>query len=107
VCGNVGCGRYGRAHAVSHYTASAHVYALELETQRVWDYAGDGYVHRLIQNRADGKLVELPSAGADGEDGGGKGPSKKDALSAEKIEAIGMECVERAPRVQATKLTPP
>jgi BRCA1-associated protein len=26
-----------------------HLYALELETQRVWDYAGDGYVHRLIQ----------------------------------------------------------
>jgi len=33
---------------------------LELETQRVWDYVGDNYVHRLIQNKADGKLVELP-----------------------------------------------
>ena len=38
------------------------MYALELETQRVWDYAGDGYVHRLIQNTIDGKLVELPGA---------------------------------------------
>jgi BRCA1-associated protein len=98
VCGNVGCGRYGRAHAHAHFAASAHVYALELETQRVWDYAGDGYVHRLIRNRADGKLVELPSASMGAADGGGdgRGPSAKDALGAEKIEAIGIECVPAA-----------
>lgn len=35
---------------------------MELDTQRVWDYKGDNYVHRLIQSRTDGKLVELPSA---------------------------------------------
>ena len=35
---------------------------MDLSTQHVWDYAGDGYVHRLIQNKTDGKLVELPSA---------------------------------------------
>lgn len=94
ICGNIGCGRYGRAHAQAHYERTTHLYALELETQRVWDYAGDGYVHRLIQNKADGKLVELPSAassmGGRGEGGGG-GPSTADALSAEKIEAIGIE----------------
>ena len=60
----------------------------------MWDYAGDGYVHRLIQNKADGKLVELPSAassmGVTPRDGG-LGPSQADALSAEKIEAIGIE----------------
>jgi BRCA1-associated protein len=33
---------------------------MELQSQRVWDYVGDGYVHRLIQNARDGKLVELP-----------------------------------------------
>ncbi|EMD41048.1 hypothetical protein CERSUDRAFT_121627 [Gelatoporia subvermispora B] len=95
VCGNIGCGRYGRAHAHAHYTQTTHLYALELETQRVWDYAGDGYVHRLIQNKADGKLVELPSAataaGSRGDGGSGAGPSAADALSAEKIEAIGIE----------------
>jgi BRCA1-associated protein len=67
---------------------------LELETQRVWDYAGDGYVHRLIQNKADGKLVELPSAAASIDTvprESGLGPSQADALSAEKIEAIGIE----------------
>ncbi|TFK74931.1 BRCA1-associated protein [Pluteus cervinus] len=94
ICGNIGCGRYGRAHAHAHYQSTAHLYALELETQRVWDYAGDGYVHRLIQNKADGKLVELPSAasstsGAPRDDG--LGPTQADALTAEKIEAIGIE----------------
>ena len=95
ICGNIGCGRYRRAHAQAHYERTTHLYALELETQRVWDYAGDGYVHRLIQNKADGKLVELPSAsamtmGASGRSDGG-GPSAADALNAEKIEAIGIE----------------
>ncbi|KIY62383.1 BRCA1-associated protein [Cylindrobasidium torrendii FP15055 ss-10] len=95
ICGNIGCGRYGRAHAQEHYQHTTHLYALELETQRVWDYAGDGYVHRLIQNKADGKLVELPSAsasmGATGTRSVGLGPGPSDALSAEKIEAIGIE----------------
>lgn len=94
ICGNLGCGRYRHAHAQAHYQATTHLYALELETQRVWDYAGDGYVHRLIQNKADGKLVELPSAAASvptGSRGDGGGPSAADALSAEKIEAIGIE----------------
>lgn len=94
ICGNIGCGRYGRAHAYAHYEHTTHLYALELETQRVWDYAGDGYVHRLIQNKADGKLVELPSAssmGTNPRNGDAPGPSHADALSAEKIEAIGIE----------------
>lgn len=94
ICGNVGCGRYGQAHAQAHYQATTHLYALELETQRVWDYAGDGYVHRLIQNKSDGKLVELPSAASSINTTareGGLGPSQADALTAEKIEAIGIE----------------
>ena len=62
ICASVGCGRYKAGHAHRHFQETGHLYSLELETQRVWDYAGDGYVHRLIQNKADGKLVELPSA---------------------------------------------
>ncbi|KAH7105889.1 hypothetical protein BKA62DRAFT_688285 [Auriculariales sp. MPI-PUGE-AT-0066] len=92
ICGNVGCGRYGRGHAQAHFNLTTHLYALELETQRVWDYAGDGYVHRLIQNRADGKVVELPSAvslAAATPGQGGPGPA--DAHAADKIEAIGIE----------------
>ncbi|KZF19220.1 zf-UBP-domain-containing protein, partial [Xylona heveae TC161] len=62
ICGNVGCGRYDEAHAFAHYTATSHSYAMDLVTQRVWDYAGDGYVHRLIHNTPDGKFVDLHSS---------------------------------------------
>lgn len=51
-------------------------------------------MHRLIQNKADGKLVELPSAASSmgtSPRESGLGPSQADALSAEKIEAIGIE----------------
>lgn len=37
---------------------------MDLNTQRIWDYARDGYVHRIAQNKIDGKLVELPSTPA-------------------------------------------
>ena len=61
VCGHVGCGRYtGCGSGLHHNEATGHNFALELSTQRVWDYSGDNYVHRLIQNKVDGKLVELP-----------------------------------------------
>lgn len=60
ICGHIGCGRYQEAHAYDHYMDTNHLYALEIETQRVWDYLGDGYVHKLIQNTIDGAIVELP-----------------------------------------------
>ncbi|KAL8502014.1 hypothetical protein ACS0TY_021224 [Phlomoides rotata] len=59
ICGFVGCGRYKEGHAINHWEETEHCYSIELETQRVWDYAGDNYVHRLIQSKTDGKLVEL------------------------------------------------
>jgi BRCA1-associated protein len=62
ICGNTGCGRYDSAHAFAHYDATSHTYAMDVVTQHVWDYAGDGYVHRLIQNKADGKLVDMPAS---------------------------------------------
>ena len=46
-------------HARDHYNETLHAYALNTETQHVWDFAGQGYVHRLIQNIDDGKLVEV------------------------------------------------
>ncbi|KAF1799722.1 hypothetical protein V8B55DRAFT_1540964 [Mucor lusitanicus] len=81
ICGNIGCGRYENAHAYEHYRQTDHLYSLEIETQRVWDYAGDGYVHRLIQNAVDGKLVELPSTTED----------SNVSASQEKLEAISLE----------------
>lgn len=59
ICGFIGCGRYKEGHAISHWRETQHCYSLDLHTQRVWDYVGDGYVHRLIQSKTDGKLVEL------------------------------------------------
>lgn len=67
ICGHIGCGRYDQAHAYDHYIATSHCYAMDIDSQRVWDYASDGYVHRLLQNQADGKLVELPGASSSGQ----------------------------------------
>ncbi|CAG8621354.1 2343_t:CDS:2 [Paraglomus brasilianum] len=52
LCGNIGCGRCQEKHAYSRYEQTSHLY---------WkhSYAGDGYVHRLIQNKSDRKLVKL------------------------------------------------
>lgn len=61
ICGNIGCGRYAAGHAQLHFDSTKHNYAMEVETQRVWDYMGDNYVHRLVQNKTDGKLVEIPN----------------------------------------------
>ncbi|EXX79614.1 Etp1p [Rhizophagus irregularis DAOM 197198w] len=87
VCGNIGCGRYQEAHAYHHYKETFHLYALELETQRVWDYAGDGYVHRLIQNKTDGKLVELPSPDTQPQ----LQQPRNDQVNQDKLDAIGLE----------------
>ncbi|KAL7461556.1 hypothetical protein ACHAXS_001975 [Conticribra weissflogii] len=47
-----------KGHAMQHYEETLHAYALDTETQHVWDFAGGGYVHRLLQNADDGKIVE-------------------------------------------------
>ncbi|XP_060532914.1 BRCA1-associated protein [Cylas formicarius] len=65
ICGHVGCGRYLGGHAASHYRESGHCYALQLGSHRVWDYKGDNFVHRLLQNKGDGKLVEGPPSEAE------------------------------------------
>ncbi|CAB9503908.1 RING finger protein ETP1 [Seminavis robusta] len=48
-----------QSHARKHYDDTLHAYALDTDTQHVWDFAGQGYVHRLLQNKEDGKLVEV------------------------------------------------
>lgn len=97
ICGNVGCGRYKGGHAKEHWKETAHCYALEIETQHVWDYASDLWVHRLIQTKGDGKLVELPSNSRsyheDNEtqqnQNGGEGAVEM--VPRAKLEGIGME----------------
>eukprot|EP01134_Creolimax_fragrantissima_P003735 CFRG3735T1 len=62
ICGHVGCGRYLDKHSYLHFSETQHTYAMELQTQRVWDYVADNYVHRLIQSTSDGKPVEVGTA---------------------------------------------
>jgi len=46
ICGLIGCSRYHNKHSQSHFLDTKHAFALELETQRVWDYISDNYVHK-------------------------------------------------------------
>ncbi|KAJ1984110.1 hypothetical protein H4R34_000863 [Dimargaris verticillata] len=84
ICAHIGCGRYQSGHAYHHFGETGHVYALELETQRVWDYVREGYVHRLIQNKTDGKLVELP-------DPEPSTAATRPVVPEEKVDAISLE----------------
>ncbi|KAL6734892.1 hypothetical protein Aduo_005383 [Ancylostoma duodenale] len=81
ICGNIGCGRYAEGHAYRHFELTSHTFCLQVGGQRVWDYAGDNYVHRLIQSDTEGKVVEYqrgdPEAEAD---------EKKDKLDGIKLE---------------------
>lgn len=81
ICGHVGCGRYTQEHAKQHYMDTHHNYAMALKDNRVWDYAGDYFVHRLFQNKEDGKLVE--------QKGSNDGLEEREA----KIEAVQLECM--------------
>ncbi|KAF5194190.1 Brca1-associated protein [Thalictrum thalictroides] len=53
--------RYKERHAIQHWIDTQHCYSLDLETQEVWDYVGDTYVHRLNHSKTDGKLAEMNS----------------------------------------------
>ncbi|RFN44300.1 ring-10 protein [Fusarium flagelliforme] len=83
---SAGCGRYKGGHAKDHWKETAHCFALELETQHVWDYAGDMWVHRLIRDKGDGKVVELPSRNRS------VGHlEEEDVVPRAKLESIGLE----------------
>lgn len=86
ICGYVGCGRYKGGHAKDHWKETAHSFALELETQHVWDYAGDMWVHRLIRDKGDGKVVELPGRNEDN-----RYREDEDVVPRAKLESIGLE----------------
>uniref|UniRef100_A0A8R1U1K3 BRCA1-associated protein n=2 Tax=Onchocerca TaxID=6281 RepID=A0A8R1U1K3_ONCVO len=81
VCGNIGCGRYVEGHAYRHFETTSHTFTLEIGGERVWDYAGDNYVHRLIQSSPDGKMVEYRRSGT----------NDSSENSGEKLESIQLE----------------
>jgi BRCA1-associated protein len=53
VCGFVGCGASRMNHIELHYEDHLHAYAMNTTSKRVWDFAGEGYVHRLILSKSD------------------------------------------------------
>lgn len=97
ICGHMGCGRYDQAHAYDHYMATGHCYAMDIESQRVWDYVSDGYVHRLLQNEVDGKLVELPGSSRGprgGDDGQIPGGMSSSSYAAADVAAAAMKAAD-------------
>ncbi|XP_015603552.1 BRCA1-associated protein isoform X2 [Cephus cinctus] len=80
ICGHIGCSRYHKGHAFDHYQDTHHCYAMQLGNNRVWDYVGDNFVHRLLQDK-DGKMVE-----------GGREASKSEgATMDEKVDSVQLE----------------
>ncbi|NWQ82035.1 BRAP protein, partial [Columbina picui] len=77
ICGHIGCGRYVSRHAYKHFEETQHTYAMQLTNHRVWDYAGDNYVHRLVASKTDGKIVQYECEG--------------DMCQEEKIDALQLE----------------
>ncbi|KAL3856749.1 hypothetical protein ACJMK2_011472 [Sinanodonta woodiana] len=63
ICGHIGCGRYVGMHAYRHFQKTQHTYAMELGNNKVWDYVGENYVHRLVQNKSDGKIIQVDESG--------------------------------------------
>ena len=87
----MGCGRYTKGHAKEHWKDSAHNFALEIETQHVWDYAEETWVHRLIREKGDSKVIELPSSSRAGMGAGRGNHGEVDMVPREKLESIGIE----------------
>jgi hypothetical protein len=40
-------------HSIQHFQQTGHTFAIEMTTRRVWDYARDAYLHRLILSNDD------------------------------------------------------
>jgi BRCA1-associated protein len=98
VCGHVGCGRYVQHHALAHFRDTNHVFAMELQSGRVWDYGSDSYVHRVLLNEVDGKHAVLEMRASTGSravaasgvpyhsDGGANAPASSSQRSAPEID---------------------
>ncbi|XP_071724198.1 BRAP2 RING ZnF UBP domain-containing protein 1 [Rutidosis leptorrhynchoides] len=88
ICGFVGCGRYEQGHAIEHFRHAQHCYSLELETQQIWDYVGDKYVHRLNQSKVGSKSVVMNHQSTEGECGDKEDAEVSGALFSSKVDTI-------------------
>ena len=57
ICGFIGCNRYEEKHAILHYNETNHRYSIELNTQRIWDYMTDKWVHRIISTKENSTIL--------------------------------------------------
>ena len=87
VCGSISCGieAPSEGHNRDHYEKTKHTYSMEIITKIVYDFSKNGYVHRLLQNAADGKIME-----ADDRDGGDDNRKKGYDIQ-KKVETISHE----------------
>ncbi|CAD2214875.1 Zn-finger in ubiquitin-hydrolases and other protein, putative [Angomonas deanei] len=64
ICDYVGCSRYQAMHAKDHYQQYDHYFSINLQTQQIWDYDSDTFVHRLVliidATTGDATRVQLP-----------------------------------------------
>jgi len=92
VCGYVGCGRYAGGHAHGHFQDTQHCYSMELGHNRVWDYVGDNFVHRLVANTEDGKLVQQEGVGSSKAGADGQGQGQQGVVQGEeKMDSLQLE----------------
>ena len=99
VCGHIGCGRYEAKHAHAHFEQSGHSFAMDMDSKRVWDYSGDGYVHRIIQsspNDYGGKVAQSDNTTAMTTDAaltlaGDLGEGADDEIERAKMEGLSLE----------------
>lgn len=82
-----------------HFQETQHTYAMQLGNNRVWDYVGDNFVHRLVQSKGDGKLVAVEDQQSSEMDG------KVDALSLE-VRVVST-CVIYRPFLKGLVTKPP
>lgn len=66
VCGYVGCGRSHCFHIRDHYVECMHTYSMNVTNRSVWDFAGGGFVHRLILQRPEVESETDPGANSPG-----------------------------------------
>lgn len=91
ICGHIGCGRYGGKHAYRHFLETGHAYSMDIDSQRVWDYVGDNFVHRLIEistGTGNSKGSGMKPLGVQSRP---RGENEQDLDHEEKIDAVQLE----------------
>ena len=82
-CGYIGCDRYQNCHAIKHFETTFHRYSIDLNTERIWDYCGDNYVHRFLNLNKNEDSIN--SINLDQGDNGNQIDSKEFLMRIEKI----------------------